>query len=50
MQDLLGLGAEARMNRPAKNKGNWLWRMQKGQTNAALAKELAAMLRTYGRI
>jgi 4-alpha-glucanotransferase len=50
MQDLLGLGAEARMNRPAKNKGNWLWRMRKGQANAALAKELAEMTLTYGRI
>jgi 4-alpha-glucanotransferase len=49
MQDLLGLGADARMNRPAKNKGNWLWRMQKGQATTALAKELKRMVEAYGR-
>lgn len=49
MPDLLGLGAEARMNHPAKNKGNWLWQMQKGQATAALAKDLRRMAETYGR-
>jgi 4-alpha-glucanotransferase len=49
MQDLLGLGSEARMNRPAKTKGNWIWRMRKGQASAALAKELKRMVETYGR-
>jgi len=50
MQDLLGLSAEARMNRPAKIRGNWLWRMQKGQATTALANKLRAMVETYGRI
>ena len=27
VQDLLGLGAEARMNTPGKEEGNWTWRM-----------------------
>jgi 4-alpha-glucanotransferase len=27
MQDILGLGEEARMNRPASNHGNWKWRL-----------------------
>jgi 4-alpha-glucanotransferase len=27
MQDLLGLGAEARMNYPSTSDGNWEWRM-----------------------
>jgi 4-alpha-glucanotransferase len=49
MQDLLGLGAEARMNSPAKSKGNWLWRMRKGQATTALAKVLKKMVETYGR-
>jgi 4-alpha-glucanotransferase len=49
MQDMLGLGAEARMNRPAKKKGNWLWCMQKGQATTALAKELKKMVEAYGR-
>ena len=50
MQDLLGLSAEARMNRPAKTIGNWLWRMQKGQTTTSLAKKLREMVETFGRI
>ncbi|HXH65103.1 MAG TPA: 4-alpha-glucanotransferase [Mariprofundaceae bacterium] len=28
MQDLLGLGSEARMNLPGSLDGNWIWRMQ----------------------
>jgi 4-alpha-glucanotransferase len=27
MQDVLGLGTQARMNRPGTTKGNWLWRL-----------------------
>jgi 4-alpha-glucanotransferase len=42
MQDVLGLGSEARMNRPGTLEGNWLWRMDEG----ALTPELAARLRT----
>jgi 4-alpha-glucanotransferase len=49
MQDLLGLPIEARMNRPAKAKGNWLWRMRMGQTTTALAKDLKRMVEIYGR-
>jgi 4-alpha-glucanotransferase len=29
MQDVLGLGSEARMNLPGKTDGNWQWRMDK---------------------
>jgi 4-alpha-glucanotransferase len=49
MQDLLGLGAEARMNRPSKTRGNWLWRMRNGEATTALAKDLKKMVETYGR-
>ncbi len=31
VQDLLGLGSEARMNRPATTEGNWQWRLQTGE-------------------
>src|SRR5581483_3148354 len=31
VQDLLGLGSEARMNRPAVLGGNWTWRLQEGE-------------------
>ena len=49
MQDLLGLGEEARMNRPAIPEGNWEWRLLPGQTEASLAESLASMTTTYGR-
>lgn len=41
MQDILGLGAEARMNTPATTEGNWNWRVQAN----ALSNDLAATLR-----
>jgi 4-alpha-glucanotransferase len=40
-QDVLGLGSEARMNRPGEAEGNWAWRLERGQ----LTDELAARLR-----
>ena len=41
MQDVLGLGSEARMNVPGTETGNWRWRMPED----ALTRELAARLR-----
>jgi len=49
MQDVLGLGAEARMNTPAGKDGNWQWRMRPGQTTARLADRLRKLTETYGR-
>ncbi len=49
MQDLLGLGEEARMNRPAWGKGNWQWRLAPEQVTAPLAKELLELTQLYGR-
>jgi 4-alpha-glucanotransferase len=49
MQDLLGLGEGARMNRPAREKGNWQWRLMPEQLTVPLAKELLAMTEIYGR-
>ena len=39
-QDILGLGSEARMNRPATERGNWRWRMEPGALTPALAARL----------
>lgn len=50
MQDILGLGEEARMNRPASTSGNWRWRLLPGQTHSSLARKLREMTSTYGRI
>jgi 4-alpha-glucanotransferase len=41
LQDVLGLGSEARMNRPGRPYGNWRWQFERG----ALTEELAARLR-----
>jgi 4-alpha-glucanotransferase len=49
MQDVLGLGAEARMNLPARQEGNWCWRMRPGRTEARLADRLRKLTETYGR-
>jgi 4-alpha-glucanotransferase len=49
MQDLLGLGEEARMNRPATAHGNWEWRLLPGQLTSSLKKRLAEMTNIYGR-
>ncbi len=49
MQDLLGLGAEARMNRPATTEGNWQWRLTPEQITPALATRLAEMTELSGR-
>jgi 4-alpha-glucanotransferase len=49
MQDVLGLGAGARMNRPACMEGNWQWRLLPKQLSAAVARRLADTTQTYGR-
>ena len=49
MQDLLGLGSEARMNVPATAKGNWAWRMRPGSFTGEIASRLRALTETYGR-
>ena len=49
MQDLLGLGAEARMNYPATTEGNWQWRMTEGAATAELGRRLAALNDETGR-
>ena len=41
MQDALSLGAEARMNNPAKSRGNWEWRVTDEQLMGNALAELA---------
>lgn len=48
VQDVLGLGREARMNRPGIADGNWSYRMTPGALEAA-APRLARMCQLYGR-
>ena len=42
MQDVLGLGAEARMNIPGVAEGNWVWRLERlpGSAEAAWLRQL----------
>lgn len=49
MQDILGLGTEARMNTPSTVGGNWCWRMFPDALTAPAAARLREMNRRYGR-
>ncbi|MCU0914768.1 MAG: 4-alpha-glucanotransferase [Planctomycetes bacterium] len=49
MQDVLSLGSEARMNLPAKQEGNWRWRMRPGRLDPRLAERLRKLTETCGR-
>jgi 4-alpha-glucanotransferase len=49
MQDVLGLGEEARMNRPATSKGNWQWRLLPMQLTSILTNKLSEITEIYGR-
>ena len=50
LQDLLGLGTEARMNLPNSTKGNWVWRFRDGALTEQHAERLRDLTETYGRI
>jgi 4-alpha-glucanotransferase len=49
VQDVLGLGSEARMNRPGEVGGNWGWRLERGQLTSAHAARLRRAAETSGR-
>lgn len=40
LQDVLGLGNEARMNHPGERYGNWTWKLEPGQLTDELARRL----------
>lgn len=50
MQDILGLGNEARMNFPSVRDGNWVWRLLPEQLDEQTAHRLADMTALYGRV
>lgn len=49
MQDVLGLGSEARMNRPGVAEGSWTWRFDWAQVAPWHAELLADLARVHGR-
>ena len=50
VQDILGLGKEARMNIPSTLGGNWTWRVDKAALTDELAEKLKTMSVNSGRL
>jgi 4-alpha-glucanotransferase len=50
MQDVLGLGSDACMNRPGTAEGNWVWRYRADMASEAIAARLLELSRLYGRL
>lgn len=49
LQDVLGLGTEARMNLPNSTSGNWSWRYKAGVLTDEIAERLRDLTALYGR-
>jgi len=49
VQDILGLGSEARMNMPGNEKDNWSWRLRAGALTAEHAERLRRLVEVSGR-
>jgi len=49
VQDIIGAGAEARMNVPGTAVGNWRWRLGGKALNEDIASRLRSMAETYAR-
>jgi 4-alpha-glucanotransferase len=50
VQDILGLGAEARMNTPGTTSGNWEWRVRTGELDDDSLARLAELCSETGRL
>ena len=50
LQDVLGLGSEARMNVPGRPSGNWRWRFRPGDLTAQHAARLRQYSNIYSRL
>ena len=50
IQDWLGLGTEARMNVPARQAGNWAWRMKAGALTKKLGEKMLLTTQVHGRL
>ena len=48
-QDLLGLGSDARMNRPGVASGNWRWRFAQGMLTREMRDRLRELTAIYDR-
>ncbi|MGA2264170.1 MAG: 4-alpha-glucanotransferase [Acidobacteriota bacterium] len=50
LQDVLGLGSEARMNLPSRAENNWRWRFLPEQLKPEMGARLREFSRIYGRL
>ncbi len=50
LQDVLGLGSEARMNRPGQPTGNWRWRFRWEMVTHEIRQRLRELTWIYGRL
>jgi 4-alpha-glucanotransferase len=50
VQDLLGLGSEARMNKPGVPTGNWEWRLRPGLLTPGILGRLRDLTQSSGRL
>ncbi len=50
VQDILGLGTEARMNIPGTTSGNWEWRLRTGQLTDEALERLRQLTAATGRL
>jgi 4-alpha-glucanotransferase len=50
LQDVLGLGTEARMNLPNSTEGNWSWRFRASDLTDEIADRLKKLATLYGRV
>ena len=49
LQDVLGLGTEARMNLPNSTEGNWAWRVRPNTLTSEVAARLRKLTELYGK-
>ena len=49
LQDLLGLGTEARMNTPGLGEGNWEWRFDTSLLTPTVCQQFTTLTELYGR-
>ncbi|MEA5463436.1 4-alpha-glucanotransferase [Leptothoe sp. PORK10 BA2] len=49
LQDLLGLGTEARMNTPGVAEGNWAWRFDSSLLTPTVQQQFTTLTELYGR-
>ena len=49
IQDVLGLGSEARMNIPSQPEGNWTWRVAPGSLTSEVSGRLAHLVEVTDR-